>query len=173
MHIDKSSKLIIHKGNLSINRKWAFNDPAKTLFNIGKNSVVEVGGTFDIYSGAQIYVNDGAYLYLGSGYINQNAHISVFCGLKIGEHCVISENVSIRDSDNHTIIVDEKKSSPNSPIEIGNHVWVGMNVTILKGVTIGDGAVVAAGSVVISNVPPHSLVAGNPAKVKKEGIEWE
>ena len=53
-------------------------------------------------------------------------------------------------------------------ITIGNDVWIGGHSTILPGVTIGDGAVIAAGSVVTTDVPPRSLVAGNPAKVKKE-----
>jgi acetyltransferase-like isoleucine patch superfamily enzyme len=43
---------------------------------------------------------------------------------------------------------------------------------VLKGVTIGDGAVVAAGSVVIEDVPPRALVAGVPAKVKKQDVNW-
>jgi len=59
-----------------------------------------------------------------------------------------------------------------TPIIIGDHVWIGMNVTVLKGVTIGDGAVVAAGSMVTKDVPPHSLVAGVPAKVVKTDVEW-
>ncbi len=47
-----------------------------------------------------------------------------------------------------------------------------MNVTILKGVDIGDNSVVAAGSVVIDDVPPGTMVAGVPARVKKAGIQW-
>ena len=42
----------------------------------------------------------------------------------------------------------------------------------MKGVTIGDGAVISANSVVTSNVPAHSIVAGNPAKVVAENIYW-
>ena len=48
---------------------------------------------------------------------------------------------------------------------IGNNVWIGGSVSIIGGVTIGDNAVVAAGSVVIRDVPPDTLVAGNPARV--------
>lgn len=60
----------------------------------------------------------------------------------------------------------------SAPIVIGDHVWIGMNVIVLKGVTIGEGAVVSAGSVVTKDVPPHSLVAGVPAKVVKTDVEW-
>ena len=47
-------------------------------------------------------------------------------------------------------------------------VWVGANAVILPGVTIGEHCVVAAGAVVTKDVPPHSLVAGVPAKVIKQ-----
>ena len=50
-------------------------------------------------------------------------------------------------------------------IKIGNHVWINPFATITKGVTIGDGAIIAAHAVVTKDVPPYSLVAGNPAKV--------
>ena len=47
---------------------------------------------------------------------------------------------------------------------IGNDVWIAQNVTINKGVTIGDGAVVASNSTVTKDVPPYTIVGGNPAK---------
>lgn len=42
----------------------------------------------------------------------------------------------------------------------------------MPGVTIGEGSVVAANALVTSNIPPHSLVGGSPAKVIKSDIEW-
>jgi acetyltransferase-like isoleucine patch superfamily enzyme len=50
------------------------------------------------------------------------------------------------------------------PIAIGNNVWIGHRATVFPGVSIGDGSVVAMGAVVMSNVPPNTLVAGNPAR---------
>lgn len=52
-------------------------------------------------------------------------------------------------------------------IIIGNDVWIGANSTIMDNVTIADGAIVAAGSVVVKDVPPYSIVGGNPCKVLK------
>ena len=61
----------------------------------------------------------------------------------------------------------------SAPIVIEDHVWIGLNVTILKGVRIGTGAVVAAGAVVTADVPPNTLVGGVPAKALKHDITWE
>jgi hypothetical protein len=53
------------------------------------------------------------------------------------------------------------------PVRICRNVWIGSNVLVCPGVTIGEGAVVAMGSVVTKDVPPLSVVGGNPAKVIK------
>ena len=47
---------------------------------------------------------------------------------------------------------------------IGNDVWIGQNAVILPGVHIGDGAIIGANSVVGSDVPPYTIVVGNPAR---------
>lgn len=60
----------------------------------------------------------------------------------------------------------------SAPVTIEDNVWIGANVTILPGVVVGRGSVIAAGSVVTKSVPPNSLVAGVPAKVIKEQINW-
>lgn len=157
-------------GRCSINRKWTSVDPFKSLIYMGCNSKLTIHDSFDIYSGAKIYINDNAHLELGSGYINHNLNLSCFQSIKIGLNVVISENVTIRDSDNHILNDDADKMT--QPIIIGNHVWIGMNATILKGVSIGDGAVVAAGSIVTKDVPPKTLVAGVPARIIKNDIRW-
>ena len=56
---------------------------------------------------------------------------------------------------------------------VGNDVWIGENVTILPGVKIGDGAIIGMNSVVGSNVPPYTIVAGNPAKVIRKRFDDE
>lgn len=56
---------------------------------------------------------------------------------------------------------------------IGKRCFIGARSVILPGIEIGDGSIVAAGSVVTKNVPPGSVVAGNPATVVRSGIEVE
>lgn len=47
---------------------------------------------------------------------------------------------------------------------IGNDVWIGNSATIMPGITIGDGAIIGAHSLVTKNVPPYTIVGGNPAQ---------
>lgn len=58
--------------------------------------------------------------------------------------------------------------SESSPVVIENVVWIGARCVILKGVTIGEGAIVARNSVVTKDIPPYTMVGGNPAKVLKK-----
>lgn len=158
------------EGRFTFNRKWTSCDPFPSLLFMGDGARLAVSGAFDIYSGAKVYINRGACLELGSGYINHNLNLSCFQHIKIGNHVVISENVTLRDSDDHTLSCASQPQT--QPIVIGDHVWIGMNVTILKGVTIGDGAVIAAGAVVTRDIPPRCLAAGVPARVIKEEVSW-
>lgn len=165
---------------LNFNRQWDDvrewkNKLAGSLF-VAEKALLKVDA-FDVYAGCRINVNSGAELILCSGYMNHDCVIDCFSSIRIGHGVVISERVVLRDSDNHVISLKSDSctgggKSVATPIIIGDHVWIGMNVTVLKGVTIGDGAVVAAGSVVTRDVPPHSLVAGVPAKVVKTDVEW-
>jgi len=51
------------------------------------------------------------------------------------------------------------------PVRICRGAWIGQNACILKGVTVGEGAIVSINSVVVTDVPPHTVVMGNPARV--------
>lgn len=56
---------------------------------------------------------------------------------------------------------------------IGNDVWIGFHATILPGITIGDGAIIGSRSLVTKDVPPYTIVGGNPAKVIRQRFEDE
>ncbi|RYL98459.1 acyltransferase [Sporolactobacillus sp. THM7-7] len=157
-------------GRLRLGDTYDKNGYLPSMFKLNDQTSLVIHGNFRIYSGFRLSVDDGGCLELGSGYINYGANIGCFRHIKIGNNVAISENVTIRDSDNHSLI--GQGHAVSQPVTIGNHVWIGMNATILKGVTIGDGAVIAAGAVVTKDVPEGCLAAGVPAKVIKEGVAW-
>ena len=168
-HIRMARNQLQGNGLLTFGIQWPGGKKDTSQLVVRNKATISVLGNFRIYSGATIWVNEGATLEIGSGYINNNLNMSVFSKVTIGHRVAISENVLIRDSDNHSL----NGSNPTAGITIGDDVWIGANVTILKGVSIGDGAVVAAGSLVNRDVPPRSLVAGVPAKVKKMEVFWK
>jgi len=157
-------------GKLELGCKWEGLRYFPSEFKLAENSRITVDDHFYILTGFHLAINEGATLTLGSGYINNNATIDCFASITIGHGVAISSGVTIRDSDNHSI-----NGNPviSAPIVIEDHVWIGLNATILKGVRIGSGSVIAAGAVVTSDVPANSLVGGVPAKVIKQDIVWE
>lgn len=168
-----SSAQIEGNGVLCLNKSWSKSNPFKTLLVLNRNAHLQIEGHVDIYGDSTIYVNENASLIFRGGYMSNCLNISVFDKVEIGRKVYISENVSIRDSDNHTLMYEGKKSTNiSAPIVIEDNVWIGMNVTILKGVRIGAGAVIAAGAVVTKDVPAGCLAAGVPAKVIRENVSW-
>ena len=89
--------------------------------------------------------------------------------IKIGAHCKIGPRCQFF-TPQHPIDYQERMKPVETchPITIGNNCWLGGGVTVCPGVTIGDRCVIAAGSVVIRDIPSDSLVAGNPAVVKRK-----
>lgn len=116
-------------------------------------------------------------------YVGEQSHIWSAARISIGDRVLISHNVNIFDSLTHPISPAERHRHyqhiitcghpaqvdlGEAPIRIGNDAWIGCLAIVLRGVTIGEGAVVGAGSVVSEDVPPFSIVAGNPARVVRE-----
>ncbi|WP_206214798.1 MULTISPECIES: DapH/DapD/GlmU-related protein [unclassified Adlercreutzia] len=127
-------------------------------------------GSFSFFYDADVVVFPGGELTLGSGYINSSCKIRCAKSINIGKEVAISHDVTIMDSDHHSICGQPVAARP---VVIGDHVWIGTRSTILKGVTVGEGSIVAAGALVTKDIPPNSLVAGIPAKVIKEGVWWD
>lgn len=96
--------------------------------------------------------------------------------LSIGDKCMFAFGINLYHTDSHPIMSKETGKIINvvKTMHIGNHVWVGANVTILKNSYIADDSIVGWGSIV-SGVFKESncILAGNPAKIVKTGITWD
>lgn len=168
--------LIDYSANLDINGKLRLNtncfqeNGRVTNLRLDENSQLRVNGNFDVFYGGDIICFSGGILELGSGFCNSNLILRCTEKITIGEDVAISHNVTIMDSDAHEIVGNTHPIT--QPVNIGDHVWVGSGAKILKGVTVGKGSVVAAGAVVVRDVPEKCVVAGVPAEIVKEGVEW-
>ena len=98
-------------------------------------------------------------------FINQNCTFYDLGGITIGDDVMIGPNVSLITSGHPLSPAERRAYVVASPIVIERGVWIATGVTVIGGVTIGENSVVAAGSVVTRDVPPNTLVGGNPAKV--------
>jgi maltose O-acetyltransferase len=109
----------------------------------------------------------GAELIIGKGTYINGARISAKHHVIIGANCTIAPEVLIMDSDFHDMR-DQTKEGLSQAVIIEDHVWIATRATILKGITIGAHSVVGAGAVVTKDVPPYTVVGGNPARIIKQ-----
>lgn len=86
-----------------------------------------------------------------------------------GENCVISDRVSFITHDGATSVFRTQERYKNviryGPIIVRSNCFIGYGAIILPNVVIGPNSIVGAGSVVTKDVPPNSIVAGNPARL--------
>ncbi len=154
----------------------------------GSNCSAEQPGTITIGDHCRIY---GRLQTQGNGEIRIGNHCCIYLdtvigsveSIRIGDCVIISNHVHIYDNNNHPTDPQVRRQmcmagfdgedwkwtrSQSAPIVIEDNVWIGEYAAVMKGVTIGEGAVVASHAVVTKDVPPYTIVAGNPAKVVKE-----
>lgn len=158
-------------------------DTARITNNHANPGAINIGAHTHI-KGEVLTLGHGGKIKIGMHcYIGEQSHIWSAKSIVIGDRVLISHNVNIFDNITHPMSASARHEQfksiitsghPKSldlaeqPVEIGDDVLIGCMAIILKGVTIGCGAVVGAGSVVTKDVPPWTIVAGNPAQIIRE-----
>ncbi|HEY4134126.1 MAG TPA: sugar O-acetyltransferase [Alphaproteobacteria bacterium] len=97
-------------------------------------------------------------------FVNQNCTFYDLGGLDIADNVMIGPNVSIITTGHPLEPSQRRAATIGRPIVIEKNVWIAAGATVVGGVTVGENSVIAAGSVVTKDVPPNTLVGGNPAK---------
>ncbi|WP_395686615.1 acyltransferase [Caenimonas koreensis] len=170
-----ADRAVVGKGNVFYAEAELVNQSAPNMLRIGDYS--HVRGEVSVQAGGEFLM--GSHCFLGPG-----SRIWCKSRVTIGNHVLISHLVDIHDSDSHSMNWQQRRqegirlfeqlddtSSPHvarEAIVIQDDVWIGFKSSVFKGVTIGRGSVVAACSVVTHDVPPFTLVAGNPARILRE-----
>lgn len=98
--------------------------------------------------------------------IGNRVHLALHARIELGNNVVINDGCILLTASHD--VNDPEWKHVKAPIIIEDYAWIATNAIILPGVTIGCGAVVGAGAVITKNVPPYSIVAGNPARIVKE-----
>lgn len=142
------------------------------LFGDNNRVIAEDGSKFD--GPCNITLEGNATLYIGRNSGIRGVNFIVKDGkITIGRNCMFGYGIMLRNFDGHKIL-DGEGNVTNSPrdVVIEDHVWLCERCTVLKGVTIGADSVIAYGAVVTKDCPQNSIIAGNPARVVKQNINW-
>ena len=135
--------------------------PPYRRFSLGQKSVIE---SYSCINNAVGDVVIGDHTRIG-------LHNTIIGPVTIGSHVNLAQGITVTAL-NHNFEAPERRIDEQGvstqQVTIGDDIWIGANAVVLPGVTIGNHCVIAAGAVVAKDVPPHSLVAGVPAKIIKQ-----
>ena len=127
----------------------------------------------DVMFRPPFYCDYGINITCGPGcFFNFDCVILDVAPVKIGARCLFAPKVQLLTA-THPLDPAERSSGREyaQPITIGDDCWLGGGAIVCPGVTIGDRSVVGAGAVVTRDVPPDTIVAGNPARILRKWME--
>lgn len=146
-------------------------------------SKIAVGAKTIVSSELLVFRHGGKIVIGDHCFLGESTRIWSAKSIWIGNRVLIAHNVNIHDQNSHPLdsrerhedfkLIFEKGLQDNvdykeKEIIIEDDVWIGFNSTILKGVRIGKGAIIGANSLITSDVPPFSVVIGNPPRIIKQ-----
>jgi maltose O-acetyltransferase len=120
----------------------------------------------DLYIEPPFHCDYGGNIYCGSRvYFNVNCVVLDAARVEIGSRVLFGPGVHVYAATHPLDSATRKRWALARPVVIGDDCWIGGGAIINPGVRIGEGCVIGSGSVVTRDIPPHSLAAGNPARV--------
>lgn len=147
------------------------------FLSISQNAQVVFRGPAVFSAGTTIRAIGNSKIEIGEDFFcNKNCAIVARESISIGKSVLLGWNVNIRDSDGetHKIFVNGIEHLNKKAIDIGNHVWICANSSVLKGASLGDDSVVAYNSCVVKDFGRYRnvLLGGSPASIIKKDVDW-
>jgi virginiamycin A acetyltransferase len=152
------------------------------LKNLIKNPNIIVGD-YTYYDDFETVENFERNVKYHFDFVGDKLHIGKFCMIASGVEFIMNGANHLANAvssypfaifgDDWAHAMEGKTYPQKGDIVIGNDVWIGYQATILSGVTVGHGAIIGSKSVVASDVPPYSIVAGNPARIIRKRFDEE
>lgn len=147
----------------------------------GNNSIINIKPSKYYIRNLEIGTGGGNFqsVFIDEDFSCEQCAISLWdnnASVKIGKDCMLAYNIILMAADGHVVFSNSSKQCINisQPIIIGDHVWLGRNVSVLKGCNIPNNSIIALGSVVTKSFGAGNVViAGNPAKIVKNNIGWD
>lgn len=176
-YLKKSSISIVGNNNTVIINKNAVLINTNILI-MGDNHKIEIGEKCIIKNSGFVFENKGCKIIIKNHTTAEGIQVAALefnTSILIGSDCMFSADISIRNSDSHSVIDSTSRKRINfaKDIVIGNHVWIGEGVKIMKGSSVGDNSIIGIGSIVTKDIPNNSMAAGIPARVIKGNIDWK
>ncbi|MFC1773125.1 acyltransferase [Pseudomonadota bacterium] len=183
MNLDYLLQRLLGRATCSLGSGAKLHSKARIRNALGKSEHIRIG-PHSFIQGELLLFAHGGDIELGEWcYVGEGTRIWSAKRIVIEDRVLISHNVNIFDSLTHPLSAAARHAQFRSistsghpsdidlnekEVHIHSDVLLGANTIVLSGVSVGQGAIVGAGSVVTHDVPPNTIVAGNPARIIRE-----
>lgn len=163
IHLATKAKFLAEAGVAFGSRSWG---------NVGSHARISLQGENLISEDSILDAARGTSIDIGAkSTFGPHLQLYAYAPITIGADCMFSTDIYLESGAGHDLLVEGQYKEPQE-LSIGDHVWVGLGSKILAGSGLEKGSMVAAGSVVTKIFSAQELIAGNPAKSIRNGIEW-
>ena len=148
--------------------------------HLGTVTAIQVGKDCRIAGQLLVFAHGGKITIGDDCFVGEGSRLWSAASIRVGSRVLISHGVNVHDTNSHSISAAQRHSHilaifdsghprhlpdvVDAPVVIEDDAWIGFNAVVLKGVRIGRGAIVGSATVVTKDVPPFSVVVGNPAR---------
>lgn len=145
-----------------------------TIQFMGNNSRVRIGKN-NIIHRMQLHIGSQSTVITGERCAIQSVRMTTQGGkVQLGNDCMLSHDIELWQTDTHPIfdLNTGLRLNKIKDILLGDHIWLGLNTTLLAGTVLGNDSIAGAKTVTSARFPENVVIAGNPARILRNNITW-